>query len=68
MKLISAILWGAILTPLLILVCKLLGWISWSWLVAVFVAISIPLSVFLGFLALAIWIVRIQFSEEWEHQ
>lgn len=65
MKILAFIGWGTFLTPFVILIAKLIGWLTWTWLVTVLVAISIPIAVFLGFLVLSVWIIRNEFRDEW---
>jgi hypothetical protein len=66
MKLFTFIGWATFLSPFGIILAKLIGWLSWSWLTTVFVAISIPLIVCAALLAMAVWIIRKEFSDEWE--
>nr|WP_287937767.1 hypothetical protein [Algoriphagus sp.] len=68
MKILAFIGWGTFLTPFAILIAKLIGWLTWTWLVTVLVAISIPIAVFLGFLVLSVWIIRNEFRDEWNQQ
>lgn len=66
MKLFAFIGWATFLSPFGIILAKLLGWLSWSWLTTVFVAISIPLIVCAALLAMAVWIICKEFTDEWD--
>lgn len=68
MKLISFIGWATFLSLFVIILAKLIGWLYWSWLTTLFVAISIPLLVCFVLLALALWIIKMEFSEGWDQQ
>lgn len=68
MRLLAIIVWAAVLSPFGIILAKLLGWISWSWLVTVFVAMSILIVTAFCFLVIVVWIISQNFEEEWDQQ
>jgi len=68
MKLLAFIGWAAALIPIVIILAKLIGWLSWTWLTTIFLAVSIPLAVIFSLLALAVFIIKTVFADEWNHQ
>lgn len=65
MKLFNFVFYSVVISPFVLILFKWIGWIAWSWLITVFVAIAIPLVVFLAFLILAIWIIKTMSPDEW---
>ena len=55
-----------VLAPLLLVLAKYLGWISFAWGWVIALSTFIPLAMFLFLLALAIWIIKSTPWEEWQ--
>lgn len=68
MKILALVSWVCLLSPFLLIVAKLAGWISWTWIVTVCVAVGIPISSCIAILLFAVWIIQKEFSDEWNHQ